>query len=1141
MSKVTITKPNKPTNSEEKDVRKSATKKNDKSNRPTRAFWQQQAELREQDRRQALEQLKSTGDRNGNSNSIWYDVASRRDKSIRPASRSQGGNSQPSNQKISRDPWSNADKANIEDLLDRFGKYMYQTASVHVINAVLSVLAHMKTQRNNKELGDLLLKPEMMAVFYGEMTNEDRAYCLCVIESLQPHHELEKVHQVYEAAVAKDANAQHGASRTESTAVDKAEVSKQSEGVSTSPSAPQPAPKEVSSPSDGKVENEKDRLDPGAVVAQAVEEVKESLKRAKPDFDSESDSENASESSPLLRRRRRNKVPKLPSVEEIDAKLLEVKQLREAEDKARLLRDLSTQIRKSVDTNKCTLPRRLYFERGNDVVIGTLSKVEEKCLDPRKKVVDVYDTYYLERFRRKGDKLHPVYDEFQTTKATPIEINAAMLVSIAGKRWQARDLLGKQSLLCEGSESVYANLYEGKLNLSKAYVVETLDIVFADDGAAVAYIPEYIRCNESTFSKETTNCGKIICDDDVNIDQRAVSLLDLPWLSHHIFPVTKKELTKTAWKRLLKGFIHENYQRLKARFQEEAQRFKNIGGKIFSDENGYDFRAYAADCISRKCLPEVNSAEWMAAADQATDLLEEDPSGVKLLRVLFYVLRKQTHVFIKDEEYDKDDTTLRLIVAPHVFAKVVFGTVFRPVEEIIYFHDESPLHGHLIKGKTQEEIKQMIMDLSADDDGNEPEEELDKPVYAELDHSAFESSQAKESLDLEYQIYESYYEPGSIGRRILNVVHAVNITRGNMTNKFFTVLRDAMRWSGLNNTACGNAMMTAINLVVATGLSWLAKFLVEGDDIIVWMTRRILQLLLANSIYPLTYEYSDRWSDLSFCGNHYDADGHRIMPDNDTFCRKITTYFTRQPVSRHKAYELLYLRLMSAQLQYGAQPLMDVLIDEVNIQYSDVRHLGVRRKTIQQWYAENWYLCQNKLKHFKLPSDTTKVPNFHSIYDRVVQLSLEKGEVLRGRELAEIASYAVECSVQGPVSKWKKWFATGALKLVFGLARKRSGRKTFVDANSWIEEKRVSIVDYAASRSWYRKLARWAGLSSGMHSTTGSNPHVVYDTEFDVLRTEKYLRNYNRQVREIRSFVEKSTTLSMDADLARSWAEVSAA
>lgn len=1117
MSSVKIEKPTK-TNEEKA---KSVTKKNDKSNRPTRAFWNQQRELSEQNRRQAQEQLKSAGEWEGDKNSIWFDVGRRRSESVRSETRSKGGNNQSSNSPIRGNCWSNADKENINDMVNLFGKYLANSATDATLNSTLSVLSHMKTNRNNKELGNLLKRAEYLSIFYGNFTDEQRAYCLVVVENLQPHHELEEIRRIYAAAVDKDNNAKQGASRMEPTAVSEANVSNPPASVSIAEAAKNPEPEVDSSKTEGTIENEKDRL-PVAPASPSTDTEED-------DSETDSDSEpQPTEKTPLLRRRR-NKVPKLPSVEEIDKKLLEVKRQREAEDKARLLRDLSSRLRKDVDSSKCSLPRRLYFERGNDVVIGTLSKVEEKCLDPRKKVVDVYDTYYLERFRRRGDKLCPVYDEYNTTRAVPIEINAAMLVSLAGKRWQARDKIGKQSLLCEGSESVYANLYEGKINLSKAYVVEILDIVFADDGAAVPYVPEYIRCNESTFSKETTNCGKIVCrDDDLNIDERALSLLFLPWIQHHVFPVTKKELTKTSWKRLLKGFIAENYYRLRDRFQEEAAKFKNIGGLIWSDADGYDFQGYARDCISRKCLPEVSSAEWMAAADQATDLLEEDPSGEKLLKVLFYTLRKQTHVFIKDEEYDKDDTTLRLIVAPHVFVKVVFGTVFRPVEETIYFHEESPLHGHLIKGKTQEEIKDMIMALSADDDGQIPEEELDRPVYAELDHSAFESSQAKESLNLEYSIYKSYYKPGSIGRGILNIVHAVNVTRGCMHNKFFTVLRDAMRWSGLNNTACGNAMMTAINLVVATGLSWLAKFLVEGDDIIVWMTRRILQELLANSIYPLTYEYSDRWSDLSFCGNHYDADGHRIMPDNETFCRKITTYFTRQPVSRHKAYELLYLRLMSAQLQYGAQPLMDTLIDEVNIQYSDVRHLGVRKKTIQQWYADNWYLCQGKLKHFKLPGDTTKVPNFHSIYDRVVQLSLEKGEVLRGKQLAEIASYAVECSMRGPVSKWKKWLATGALKLVFGLARQRSGRKTQVDASSWIESKRVSIVDYAASRSWYRKLARWAGVGSCMHSTGGSDPQVVYEQEFDTLRTEKYLRNYNRQVLEIRSFVDKAATLSWD-------------
>lgn len=767
------------------------------------------------------------------------------------------------------------------------------------------------------------------------------------------------------------------------------------------------------------------------------------------------------------------------------------------------------------------LPKYLRFKQGDKVVIATLhSNSESPVSDHAIKTQEA--TYLLEPYTLYKKKMIPWHDLDPDFPSRPFEINAAQLVDLAGRRWAGReDLEQKRSLLAHGYENCYHTNFVDKLNLMRDNFIRVLDVVLGDKTKGKVFEPEEIPCVNSTYSMVTEHKhAKIWVKPGFERRKRAFTLLNMN-VDHYIFPLTSDELRKgivkrtsccqneAAWKEHLNDIIRVCQSLM---FDKES----------VEDVKPGDFLNFAREMISRKGLSEGESMPLFAAAKYAEFLLETDGSNERILSMLTYCLERETKVFVKDEEYEKTDTALRFIVSPHAFVKVVFGTVFRPVEEKLYFDDKSPLKKHLIKGKTQEEVRQMLTSM--------PKKENE--VYCEVDAKAFESSQNERTLRWEYRIYSSFYKPDSLAYAIIQRVKKSNCRPGWMYNKFFRILRNAMRLSGLNTTACGNALWNYINLVAVCGVDPDSVFYLEGDDGILVLAVTVALCMTEKSLFPLTFLMADKWSDLSFCGHHYDSDGRRVI-SRESLVRKLCTYFSSNPINRRKAYELLYLRLLSFQISYPDNPYLDDLIDEVNAEYSDVRSAGVRLKTVRQWYKENWWRFENRIGELKLPADTSFVPNFHKLYDSLLQKVDQCGEILLPKEQVQLVNYCLSECYSSKASNIGN-FCLSILASSHKFWRRLRGHRSRLPENclagrplppstspDFKEERRARYhdrqIDYLNQFSWFRKLSSklgWSVLKYTDRALVGPTNDYFPDTDFElVLCTRAFNHEWNKLMR----------------------------
>lgn len=764
--------------------------------------------------------------------------------------------------------------------------------------------------------------------------------------------------------------------------------------------------------------------------------------------------------------------------------------------------------------SEAKLPRMMKFkdEFGN-VVIATLDEcLEDPVSDHTVKKQSA--CYRLEAFWRDArGVLIPWHDLIKNFPERPMVMNAAWLVDIAGRKWAGRlDIEQKRSLVSCGFEAAYRMPMIDKLNVSREYFIRVLDVVLGDRTAGKVYTPEAIVTVTSTFkSLDNVPMGKVFVRKGYEKTIRAYSLLNL-FVPHYIFAINEEELLKARDKRLSNHFNYENYKKFYKAIMEVVARFKFAPSSL-ADVQPEDFVIFAKEMVDRKMLTQGQGVPFYAAADYARYLLEEDGSGRRLLSLLAYCCEHATQVFIKNEEYDKDGTTLRFIVSPHVFVKVVFGTVFRRVEELLYFDDRSPLSKHLIKGLTAEQVKSRMVNIEIPPDC----------ICAETDISAFEGSQTKETLSIEYDVYKSFYNPDSLAARIISCVEEINCKDGYMYNKYFKILRHAMRLSGLNPTACGNAFWNYVNLVAACLVNGDDEFLIEGDDGYLVVKRSLISTMESNSLFPLKLLVAEKWNQLSFCGHHYDDDGFRVI-EREELLRKVCTYFSDNPISRRKAYELLYMRLLSFQLSYPGNPYLDEIIDEVNREYAHERSRGVREKTVKQWYRDNWWRFDGLIKDVKLPDDRTKVPNFHQLYRETILKANQRGDVISPQLHVDLANYCIKQKYNSNASSFgnavlrcmasfNKWRRSKFCKVNDAspencLVRRGGQLDVLLDSNNCSINEHDHLIDYLNQSAWFRKLSRFTGWSIFQYSNVKS---LGSDLGYEGVELEhyRYARAYN--------------------------------
>ena len=521
------------------------------------------------------------------------------------------------------------------------------------------------------------------------------------------------------------------------------------------------------------------------------------------------------------------------------------------------------------------------------------------------------------------------------------------LMYMKNRYWSRATEVCKTSLLTSlvGEKWPYmSDYYLRPVDLErKAY-----DIIFDSSPDPDYRLTPNIR--RSAFPKTESEILKRLRVSDPNYikENRAYQLLPLDdtYMAYH-FPICVDELEKMMCKRLTSKFSHENWKIPEA----NSPWFKLYGDRTWDIEfdpqsNFGFFREYAEKIIAVKStLSRAEKKQWRDMADRI-DLMSPNEIKTKLRMSL----RAETNCFIKNELYAKDSTTLRLIISPSLFVKIVFGAIIKRIEERLYSGDaDIPITGHHIKHVPLSHAETLFSSWQSKGDGQ----------FYETDYSAYESSQNEVSLRTEFDLYKSYFRPNSLADEILDTV-LEQMLSGTVVvrNKYFSIRMPVMRWSGMPNTACGNLLMNYYNLIVNCGLNPESDFLLEGDDGLIWGNEALGKELETHSAFPLTMQTDYDYTRLSFCGLHYEGDAH-IPADENLAIAKLLTYFDSQELSVQKRYELLYLRLISYQLLYPKWPALNSIIQQAERFYHNSACKRISEATVRRWFNEQgWWMNQ---------------------------------------------------------------------------------------------------------------------------------------------------------------------------------------
>lgn len=526
-------------------------------------------------------------------------------------------------------------------------------------------------------------------------------------------------------------------------------------------------------------------------------------------------------------------------------------------------------------------------------------------------------------------------------------ISVDKLMYMKNRYWSRATDVCKTSLLTSlvGEKWPYVSkFYLAPVDLErKAY-----DIIFNSSPDPNYSMAPTIRA--SSFPKTESEILQRLKVHDPNYlkDRRAYQLLPLDdtYMAYH-FPICTDELEKMMCKRLTSKFNPGNWKSPDV----NSPWFKLYGDGTWDIDFDPDsqfsfFRDYAEKIIKVKStLSRAERQQWRNMAD------EIDKMGPReIVTKLKASIRAQTNCFIKNELYAKDSTTLRLIISPSLFVKIVFGAIIKRIEEKLYSGEAHiPISGHHIKHVPLSHAEALFCSWQSRGDGQ----------FYETDYSAYESSQNETSLRTEFELYKSYYRPNSLASEILDTV-LEQMLSGTVVvrNKYFSIRMPVMRWSGMPNTACGNLLMNYYNLVVNCGLNPDSDFLLEGDDGIIWGDLQLGRDLETKSAFPLTMQTSYDYTRLSFCGLHYEGDAH-IPADENLAIAKLLTYFDSQELSMQKRYELLYLRLISYQLLYPKWPALNSIIQQAERFYHHSAYKQITESTIRRWFNEQgWWMSQ---------------------------------------------------------------------------------------------------------------------------------------------------------------------------------------
>lgn len=603
--------------------------------------------------------------------------------------------------------------------------------------------------------------------------------------------------------------------------------------------------------------------------------------------------------------------------------------------------------------------------------LGTVKVLEAGDFSDRK--IRFFNGEKNKRFKTKcGILVELMRADVLDNQCTKVFVSDIHIANAQAKVWSTLTWEAKISALRSGSELVFPVFCEDDVSIDPKDVVAVLDIMFgAQDEGPIDTLP--FEMIDSDFVCDVSATPPQLKFKDVKYfnQTRAYTVAIGQLQDASLFPINQENIIRMVHKRLTSRFDANKWHNPAS--LAVWQQLK--GSSNLAVEEGM-FESYARDTAERKNLSQAEKKQWVTVGRE----LDQNHNAV--LERLEKGLGK-LNCFIKDELYPKSSTTLRLIVSPPLDVKIIFGAVFRPVEDYLYGESTpsgpNPLFKHHFKHLTADAVGWELQNMGLHEG----------QVFFETDYSAFESSQNVASLQAEYDLYKTYYPADSLGWKVLDAVFKAN-TRAHtvLHNRGFNVAVGPMRWSGMPNTACGNLIMNYFNLIGNCGLDDNDTFYCEGDDTIGIVDAARIDELKRGSAFPLELATSQRIDDLSFCGHHFIA-GKRVPMDEGFAVAKLVTYFARPGslLSLQKEYELMYLRTLSYQLLY---PEWDKLYEIINIfeqHYKNRVVPSISKKTFDLWRRNNYWWVENRLTQ-ELRFDHLPQPKGHLFINlRAVNIS----------------------------------------------------------------------------------------------------------------------------------------------------------
>lgn len=359
---------------------------------------------------------------------------------------------------------------------------------------------------------------------------------------------------------------------------------------------------------------------------------------------------------------------------------------------------------------------------------------------------------------------------------------------------------------------------------------------------------------------------------------------------------------------------------------------------VARSEGSPDYVEYATEMAVRKGL---NRAQREALIGRAVEIEGMDDAAI--LETLRKGL-KTVKFFVKDEPYLKEEANLRFIISPADDVKIIFGAALRPIEEQTYY--ETRLAPCLIKGKEPNEIREIMLE-----DFSEP------AYYLETDYSNFESTIAYEELSLEYEFYKSRTSD-TMSRDIISCVEAANLRSAKVTNFQYGAMQvPCMRYSGMPNTALGNALLNFVNIRVAERRAGVLcqRLLVEGDDAIMRFgtdadRNAFFTALREGRFVAHECQFANVGTDLSFCGYKLD-DSFQLQPTDEQVA-KLGLIFSRQEPSLELCKARMFAKILSYSYRYPEwRELREIAL------YIEDEYQGVDVHSRSMWKVlnEDWY------------------------------------------------------------------------------------------------------------------------------------------------------------------------------------------